>query len=76
MLLHGAEDKVVPVSASIVMYEALVEAGVPVEMHLYAGEPHGFAGRPDFIDPCAAEIAHFLKRYVVNAAAPAAVAAG
>jgi acetyl esterase/lipase len=61
-LLHGTADRVVPPSASMVMYEALVAAGVPVELHLYAEEPHGFAGRPDYLDLCAAEIAHFLHR--------------
>jgi acetyl esterase/lipase len=63
-LLHGTADKVVPVSASMVLYEALVKAGVPVEMHLYAEQPHGFAGQPEFIDLCAAEAAHFLRRYL------------
>jgi acetyl esterase/lipase len=63
-LLHGTADKVVPVSASMVLYEALVKAGVPVEMHLYAEQPHGFAGQPEFIDLCAAEVAHFLHRYL------------
>ena len=61
-LLHGTEDRVVPPSASMVMYETLVAAGRPVEMHLYAGQPHGFAGTVEFIDLCASEIAHFLKR--------------
>jgi acetyl esterase/lipase len=69
MLLHGTADKVVPVTASMVMYEALVKAGVPAEMHLYAEQPHGFAGQPDFIDLCAAETVHFLKRYLLRAAA-------
>ncbi len=61
-LLHGTGDKVVPPSASMVMYQALVAAGVPVEMHMYAGQAHGFAGRPDFLDLCALEIGHFLHR--------------
>jgi dipeptidyl aminopeptidase/acylaminoacyl peptidase len=71
MLLHGTADKVVPVTASMVMYEALVKAGVPAEMHLYAEQPHGFAGQPGFIDLCAAEAIHFLKRYLLQAAATA-----
>lgn len=78
-LLHGTADKVVPPSASIVLYEALVAAGVPVELHMYAEQPHGFAGQPEFIDLCAAEIAHFLRRYLVVAdsvTAEPAVAAG
>ncbi len=76
MLLHGTADKVVPVTASMVMYDALAKAGVPAEMHLYAEQPHGFAGQPSFIDLCAGEIAHFLKRYVVGASATTAEAAG
>ncbi|MGE0543701.1 MAG: alpha/beta hydrolase fold domain-containing protein [Dehalococcoidia bacterium] len=76
-LLHGTADKVVPPSASIVLYEALVAAGVPVELHMYAEQPHGFAGQDEFIDLCAAEIAHFLHRYlkVVEAAEAEATAA-
>jgi acetyl esterase/lipase len=68
MLMHGTADKVVPVSASMVMYEALTRAGVAAEMHLYAGQPHGFAGQPGFIDLCAAEASHFLKRCLDRAA--------
>ena len=69
-LLHGTADRIVPPSASVVMYESLVAAGVPVELHLYAEQPHGFAGQPAFLDLCAAEVAHFLGRHV---AAPAEV---
>ena len=76
MLLHGTADKVVPVSASMVMYEALTAAGVPVEMHLYAEQPHGFAGQPAFLDLCAGEVAHFLNRYVVQERSAGQEAAG
>jgi dipeptidyl aminopeptidase/acylaminoacyl peptidase len=72
--MHGTADKTVPVSASMVMYEALVKEGVPAEMHLYAEQPHGFAGRPDFIDLCAAEASHFLKRYLLPQAVTAEAA--
>jgi acetyl esterase/lipase len=63
-LLHGTDDKIVPPSASMVMYEALVAAGVPVELHMYAGQPHGFVASADFHDLCANEIAHFLHRFL------------
>ncbi len=79
LLLHGSADKVVPPSASMVMYQALVTAGVPVELHMYADQPHGFARQPEFIDLCTAESAHFLRRYLVaeNVAGEAqSVAAG
>jgi acetyl esterase/lipase len=61
-LMHGTADKEVPPSASRVFYDALVRAGVPVELHMYAAQPHGFAQQPDFIDLIAAETAHFLQR--------------
>jgi acetyl esterase/lipase len=41
-LLHAADDKTVPVENSLVMYQALKAAGVPVEMHLYQEGGHGF----------------------------------
>jgi len=61
-LIHGTADKVVPPSASRVMYEALTAAGVAVEMHLYAEQPHGFARQPEFVDLVSAESAHFFRR--------------
>ena len=64
MLIHGTADELVPTLATIVMYEALAEAGVPVEVHLYADQPHGFDAQPAFCRQCAAEMLHFLDRYV------------
>lgn len=61
-LLHGTDDKVVPPSASMTMYEALVGAGVPVELHMYARQPHGFVASPDFLDLTTGEVIHFLRR--------------
>ena len=63
-LLHGSADRVVPPSASQRMYEALVAARVPVELHMYADQPHGFARQPAFLKGCAAEIASFFRRYL------------
>ena len=64
MLIHGTNDEVVPPLASIRMYEALVTAGVPVELHMYADQPHGFDAHPAFGRQCAAEMLLFLDRYV------------
>ncbi len=64
MLIHGAEDELVPVHASLVMYEALADAGVPTELHLYAEQPHAFDANPAFGRQCAAEMLLFLDRYV------------
>lgn len=64
LLVHGTTDTTVPVSASVRMYEELVSAGVPVEMHLYAEQPHAFDAQPQFGRQVAAEMLLFLDRYV------------
>jgi acetyl esterase/lipase len=64
-LLHGTADSVVPPSASIRMNEALTKAGAPVEMHMYAGLPHGFGRLPSMLDMVQGESANFLERRVV-----------
>jgi acetyl esterase/lipase len=45
-LVHTQEDQSVPVENSILYYQALRAAAVPVEMHLYEKGPHGFGMRP------------------------------
>jgi acetyl esterase/lipase len=40
-LFHTTEDKVVPVQNSVAFYTALVNAGVPAEMHIYLRGRHG-----------------------------------
>jgi fermentation-respiration switch protein FrsA (DUF1100 family) len=42
-LAHSEEDATVPVENSIAFYQALRNAKVPAELHLYAKGPHGFA---------------------------------
>jgi dipeptidyl aminopeptidase/acylaminoacyl peptidase len=42
IFFHGQEDTVVPASQSERMALALSEQGVPVELHLFPGEGHGF----------------------------------
>ncbi|HUP87442.1 MAG TPA: alpha/beta hydrolase [Acidimicrobiales bacterium] len=64
LLIHGTTDTTVPVSASMRMYTELVAAGVPVEMHLYAEQPHAFDAQPPFGRQVAAEMLLFLDRYV------------
>lgn len=66
--LHGNGDKVVPVSASINMYNALSQAGGRAEMHIYAEQPHTWARWPKWVQPTMDEAALFLDRYVVNPA--------
>ena len=70
-LAHGTSDTTVPVSATMRMYEALVEAGVPTELHVYAEQPHAFDAQPKFGRQVAAEMLLFLDRYVPAAAGEA-----
>jgi len=65
-LLHGSGDKVVPVSASLNMYKALVDAGAVAEIHIYAEQPHGWARQPEWVKPTMDEAALFLDRYLVD----------
>ena len=64
--LHGNGDKVVPVSASINMYNALSRAGARAEMHIYSEQPHIWARWPKWVQPTMDEAALFLDRYIVN----------
>ena len=74
-LIHGTADQLVPPAASEVLFEALVQAGVPAELHMYADQPHAFAGKPEFIDLVCAESVHFLRRYLSAAASATPVRA-
>ncbi|MFM7087200.1 MAG: S9 family peptidase [Cyanobium sp.] len=42
LLFHGLDDAVVPPQQSEVLAERLRQRGVPVELHLFPGEGHGF----------------------------------
>ena len=41
-IVHGSNDRLVPVQNSLLFYEACLKAGVPVEMHLEENAQHGF----------------------------------
>lgn len=45
-LFHTGEDTGVPVENSLVFYAALRKAGVPAELHVYQGGPHGVGLAP------------------------------
>lgn len=45
-LMHASDDKVVPVANSLGFYTALVQAGVPAEMHIYEVGGHGWGIKP------------------------------
>jgi acetyl esterase/lipase len=46
MLVHAGDDTVSDAENSVVMYQALRNAGVRAELHLYASGGHGFGVRP------------------------------
>jgi acetyl esterase/lipase len=64
LLIHGTADELVPPAASLRMYEELVRVHAPVELHMYADQPHGFDADPRFGKQVAAEMLLFLDRYV------------
>jgi acetyl esterase/lipase len=45
-LVHSTNDKTVPVENSLLIYESLHTAGVPVEMHIFEYGGHGFGIAP------------------------------
>jgi acetyl esterase/lipase len=50
-LAHGGADPVSPPEHSVIAYLALRRAGIPAELHVYAGALHGFGVRP-VSNPC------------------------
>lgn len=62
MLVHGNNDKVVPVSETLNMYDQLQKDGAKVEMHIYEGAPHAFDKEPDFFNQLENMIALFVDR--------------
>lgn len=62
LLAHGSKDETVPVTASLVMHEALTSAGAPVELHIYNDLPHAFDSDRTMGKHSAQLIAQFLDR--------------
>lgn len=68
-LAHGGADIISPPENSVLLYIALRQAGVPAELHVYAGAAHDFGVRPSdqpcstWTQSCAAWLRHegFLK---------------
>ena len=44
-LVHGGEDIISLPDHSVLMYLALKQAGIPAELHIYAGTAHDFGVR-------------------------------
>jgi acetyl esterase/lipase len=63
-LVHGTGDELVPPKASLLMYDALIAAGVSTELKMVADQPHAFDAQPGFGRQVANEIVHFLDRHL------------
>ena len=50
-LAHGGADLISPPEHSVVLYQALRNAGIPAELHIYAGAAHDFGVRKS-AHPC------------------------
>lgn len=66
LLIQGNKDDVVPAGESTRMYEALEAAGVPVELHMFANQPHGFDADPKLGRQCSELMLSFIDRFVLN----------
>lgn len=66
LLIHGNRDELVPEGEVLRMYEALNAAGVPVEMHMFAAQPHGFDADPKLGRQCAEIMLSFMDRFVLG----------
>jgi acetyl esterase/lipase len=64
LLVHGTADTRVPHAMTMRMVQALEQAGVPVDLHLYAGQDHFFDQEPQFCDAIVDAMALFIARYV------------
>jgi dipeptidyl aminopeptidase/acylaminoacyl peptidase len=63
-IAHGTEDWRVHVKQAHAMIDALEDAGVPVESHLYDGEVHGFLDERNRID-FHVKLAAFFERHLM-----------
>jgi dipeptidyl aminopeptidase/acylaminoacyl peptidase len=66
LIIQGNKDEVVPEAEATNMYEALNKAGVPVELHMFASQPHGFDADPKLGRQCAEIMLSFLDRFILD----------
>lgn len=69
ILFQGEEDRVVPKNQAEMIYEALKCRGVPVELHLYPGEEHGFRQAKNISASIAREVDFYLETFKLKAPA-------
>lgn len=64
LIFQSNRDEIVPRAQSLNMCEALVSAGVPVELHLFDNVPHAFDENPALARQAVAIELLFLERYM------------
>ncbi len=69
LILHGAEDKRVPVGQAQELYMGLLKNEIPVELVFYPREPHGLQEPRHQMDKMKREYA-WLSKYVLGVEAP------
>jgi dipeptidyl aminopeptidase/acylaminoacyl peptidase len=62
LILHGAQDRIVPVSNAYALETLLKQTGTPHEIQVYPGQGHGLTGAAQF--DSAARVAAFLGRHL------------
>ncbi len=63
LILHGENDKLVPLSQSKILYDRLVAAGVPATLTIVKNAGHGFAPAGGTIDPSRTEITNIVADF-------------
>jgi carboxymethylenebutenolidase len=62
LVLHGAADRIVPVSNAYTLQNLLQARGVPHEVQIYPGQGHGFTGAAEA--DASQRITAFFRRYI------------
>jgi dipeptidyl aminopeptidase/acylaminoacyl peptidase len=62
-ILHGENDKLVPLSQSKILYDRLVAAGVPATLTIVENAGHGFMPAGGTIDPSRTEITKMVADF-------------
>ena len=70
LILHGEQDKDVPVSQSYMFYRALSDYGCEAELVVYPRERHGIRERKHFVDSCNRTVDWFASRLVASPGRP------
>jgi acetyl esterase/lipase len=66
ILLHATWDTVIGSAASIALHRRLDGLGVPSDLHIYAGQGHGFDLAPSMLAATVHATTSFLERVVTN----------